>query len=208
MQLNCLLYVKDDGVRKMIELYHRIMIHDPEGNLVKDTGKVKSHSYVIQFLELVEGLFKGANKTATDVAGAETRIIDLDTQMQLLGRADAPVNDAAYGIVVGTNAGVSAEDNEDYALDSKIADGGGAGQLQYQAMVFWAPAVDGANVDYDMARPFGNDSGNTITVKEIGLICKNADSTFYHLLLRDVVSDEDVLDGYTLTVTYTLRTTV
>lgn len=192
----------------MFELYHRIIIHDPEGNLVKDTGKVKSHSYVIQFLELVEALFKGENKTATDTAGAENRIIDFDTNMQLQGRADAPVNDTTYGIVVGTNAGASPEDNEDYALDSKIADGAGAGQLQYQAMIFFAPAVDGANVDFDMTRAFANESGGTITVKEIGLICKESVHPYYHLLLRDVVADHDVDNGFTLTVAYTLRTTV
>jgi len=75
-------------------------------------------------------------------------------------------------------------------------------------MTFFAPAVDGANVDFDMTRAFSNESGGTITVKEIELICKDTSHTWYHLLLRDVVADHDVDDGFTLTVAYTLRTTV
>lgn len=192
----------------MFELFYRIMIHDREGNLVEDTGKKKSHSYVIQFLELVEALFEGISKNATDTSGAETQLYKSNINNANIGRCDAGVGDATYGIVVGTNAGGSPEDNEDYALDTKIANGAGAGQLQYQSMNFFVPAVDGANVDFDMSRAFANASGGTITVKEIGLICKQLTNVVYHLLLRDVVADNDVDDGFTLTVAYTLRTTV
>ncbi|GAG87019.1 unnamed protein product [marine sediment metagenome] len=41
----------------MIETYYRILKHDPAGKLVKDTGLVQSHSYVVQFLELMDGIF-------------------------------------------------------------------------------------------------------------------------------------------------------
>jgi len=191
-----------------LETYYRILKHDPKGKLVSDTGLMPSHSYVIQFLELIESLFKTIDKTATDVAGAETVLMDISDIMNTKGRADAIVGDDTYGIVVGTNAGTTAEDNENYALDTKIADGGGGGQLNYQAVTFVAPAVDGANVDFDITRVFANTSGGPITVKEIGIICKNSTDTKYHLLLRDVVADEVVGDGLSLTVVYTLRTTV
>ena len=191
-----------------METYYRILKHDPKGRLVSDTGLVPSHSYVIQFLELLEAFWTRTDKDATDVDGAESVLNDVSAAANGYGQCGAGIGDDTHGIVVGTNATTTPEDNENYKLDTKIAEGVGEGQLGYQGVVFVVPVVDGANVDLDISRAFVNTSGGTITVKEIGIICKNTDDTKYHLLLRDVVSDEDVLDGYTLTVVYTLRTTV
>lgn len=189
-----------------MEAYYRILKHNPDGKLVKDTGLIPSHSYVIQFLEFIESLWTNTDKIATDVAGAESVLNDVSDDLTTKARYNAAAGDDTRGIVVGT--GDTAVDNEDYALDTKIADGGGGGQLNYQAVTFLAPVVDGANVDFDIARAFVNSSGGLITVKEIGIIWKNTTDTKYHLLLRDVVADEAVANGFTLTVVYTLRTTV
>lgn len=193
----------------MIETYYRILKHDPEGRLVKDTGLIPSRSYVIQFLEIIEALFDRHTMTSTDVDGAETVMLGSALTLQNYGRVNAGVGVDAYGIVVGTNAGTSAEDNEDYNLDTKILHSGTgeAGKLNYQSTTFVAPRVVAPNIDLDISRTFLNETGSTITVKEIGIICKNIQITKYHLFLRDVVADEDVLTGYTLTVVYTLRTT-
>lgn len=207
MQPHRILYPPDDGVRKMIETYYRILKHDPDGKLVKDTGLMPSHSYVIQLLELFECFFDHKGKSATDVNGAETTILGGGGHLSMTGRVNAGVGNDTYGLVVGTNAGPTVEDNENYKLDTKITDGGGAGQLNYQATTFVNARVVGPNVDVDISRVFPNTSGGTVTVKEIGIICKNTLGIYYHLLLRDVVSDEAVLDGYSLTVVYTLRTT-
>lgn len=199
----------------MIETYYRILKHDKEGKLVKDSGLMPSRSYVIQFLELVSGFLKQAydgniDTTATDVDGAESTLLDVSDEITDYGRMNAGIGADTYGIVIGINTGATAEGNEDYALDTKILHSGTgeADKMSYQAVVFVAPTANGGNVDFDISRPYLNETGNTITVKEIGLICRNIADTKYHLLLRDVVSDEDVLDGYTLTVVYTLRTTV
>lgn len=198
-------------MRGMIETYYRIMKHDPMGRLVSDTGLVPSHSYVIQFLELMEAWMGARDKDATDVDGAETVLMDTTPdQASTKGRADPAVGDDTHGVVVGTNATETAEDNENYKLDTKILHSatGEAGKLNYQAVTLVKARVVGANVDLDVTRPFLNETAATITVKEIGIICKNSTDTKYHLLLRDVVTPQDVLAGYTLTVVYTLRTTV
>ena len=195
----------------MLQPYYRILKHDPEGKLVKDSGLIPSHSYVIQFLELIGAIFDSPGLVeATDVDGAEGYIYRNAGTFANVGRVNAGAGDDTHGIVVGTNAGVTAEDNENYALDTKIEHSGvgAAGKLNYQAVTLIAARVVGPNMDMEVTRAFLNETGNTITVKEIGIICKEVDFTKYHLLLRDVVSDEDVLDGYTLTVVYTLRTTV
>jgi len=193
-----------------LETYYRILKHDPEGTLVKDSGPIPSGSYVIQFLEAMKALLDGVTTNATDVDGAETQMYwdELAMNNQLMVNAGA--GEDKFGIVVGTNAGASAEDNEDYALATKILhDGAGAaGKMNYQATLFTAPAVDNSNVDFDIARAFLNETGSTITVKEIGIQTYKWDTPYKnHLLLRDVVTDEDVLAAETLTVVYTLRTT-
>lgn len=197
-------------MKMMIETYYRILKHSPEGKLVKDSGLIPSHSYVIQFLELIESFHSTLDKNATDVTGAESVLVDASNNVGINGRANAGAGNDTYGIVVGTNAGATAEANENYKLDTKILHSavGAADKLNYQAVTFVAPHVVGANVDFDISRPFLNETGNTITVKEIGIICKNTTYNTYHLLLRDVVADEAVPALYTLTVVYTLRTTV
>lgn len=200
----------------MIETYYKVQIHNEKGELVKDSGLIPSRSYVIQFLELICGLLRHAYNTnegdisATDVDNAESVLVDVSDEVGTKGRVNGGAGDDTFGIVVGINSTPTGESNTNYKLDDKIAHSGvgASGCLNYQATSFSAPAVDGANVDFDISRTFYNESGDTITVKEIGIICKNTTDTKYHLLLRDVVSDEAVLDAYTLTVTYTLRTTV
>ncbi|MBA7636007.1 hypothetical protein ES703_43620 [subsurface metagenome] len=192
----------------MIETYYRILKHDPDGKLVKDTGLLPSHSYVIQFLEIFESLFDGIDKDATDVDGNESALIDTSDTMGNYARPAVGPGVDAYGIVVGTNAGTTAEDNENYALDTKIAEGVASGELSYQGVTDVAPRVVGPNIDLDLSRTFLNEHAtDPVTVKEIGIICRNETDTKYHLLLRDVVTDEEVAAGYTLTVVYTLRTT-
>ncbi len=198
----------------MIETYYRILKHDPEGNLMGDSGLIPSHSYVIQFLELMQGMFGGVSHSptsATDVDGTE-HYIWYALRVDNTGLLNALAGSDTYGLVVGTNAGLTPEDNENYMLDTKILHSavGAAGCLNYQAVTLIPPHELTGNIDYDIARTFLNETGSTITVKEIGIITRinyPADPG-YHLILRDVVADEAVLDGHTLTVIYTLRTTV
>ena len=193
-----------------IETYYRILKHDSEGKLVKDTGLIPSHSYVIQLLEYMWSAFEGQDKNATDVNNAESVLVDTSDFQIRYGNCAGGIGEAKYGIVVGTNAGSTPEDNENYKLDTKILHSavGEAGKLNYQAVTFVRARVVGANVDVDINRAFLNETGSTITVKEIGIICANTTDNKYFLFLRDVVADEAVLDGQTLTVIYKLRTTV
>lgn len=193
----------------MMETYYRILKHGADGKLVKDSGLLPSRSYVIQFLELVGAFFTGGNVEATDTSGAEAYIWADAHILENIGNVKAAAEDDTYGIVVGTNAGTSAEDNEDHALDTKILHSGigAANKLNYQAVTTISAREVGANVDMDITRTFINETGGNITVKEIGLIVKQVSVIKYHLMLRDVVADELVADAETLTVIYTLRTT-
>jgi len=124
-------------------------------------------------------------------------------------RAGAGVDD--FGILVGS--GTLAFDFEQYALESQIMDGVGAGQFSYVEME--APTVEtvGTTKRATYRRFFNNNSGATITVGEIGLFCYAA----YHragycgalsrvMVARDVLATPiDVPDAGQLRVTYIIE---
>lgn len=192
------------------ETYYRLILTDKNGRVVKDTGYIPSHSYLIHYLRAIRGMAEGIYPVSTpDVNGVSRDIIEAgsaDRQLQI----DSGVGGDTWGIVVGTNDGSTPEDNENYCLDTKVLHSatGEAGKLNYRVVTFTIPAVSGPNVDFDISRPMINETAATITIKETGIICVNTWGNWYHLLLRDVVPDFDVDAGYTLTVVYRLRTTV
>jgi len=194
-------------------------VRDPEGKIISDTGEKPSRSFVIQFLEFLYGIFRGTTTSATATDGTEDSIVLtysapywIDSQAHF--RVDAPINTSLYGIVVGTNDGVVAESNTDYALDTQIAHGSGAGQMTHGASVVGATGVVGANVDLILTRAFTNNSGSAISdVKEAGIYVRYWYSFvpatyYYHCIVRDVFTAIEVPDKCSLTIYYTVRTTV
>lgn len=209
-------------IKMQLQLLRQMILTDKQGKVVRKTELEPSHSFVLQFLQLVFGFTLKSNPThvspplvvGKDIAGAATNIIrDAGGySVNLFGRIDAAIGDVTKGIVVGINTGVTAENNNNFTLDTIIAHGTGApapaGTLDYRTMVFVAPAVVGANVDFSTARPMINETIATITVKEIGIYIRNSSNNVTHMILRDVVADFPVDAGLTLTVVYILRTTV
>ena len=193
------------------ELDIRLVVRDKDGKIISDTGRKPSDSFVIQFLEYWYGCFQGTNFNATATDGTEDRIYRADDVFWSIFRLDAPVGEDLFGIVVGTNAGASPEDNEDYALDTQIMHGAGAGQLTHNACTWDVPAIVGVNVECEGKRSFTNNSGGTITVKEVGIYkCGEWQfaTKYYHCIARDVVADKAIPDLCSLTVYYTLRSNV
>jgi hypothetical protein len=199
-----------------VNLLYRLILTDQNGNIVKRTHWKKSRSFVIQFLQHLAAINQYADKNITDVTGTSKVVrgnLYMNTGMyayHYLSLA-APDNNASFGIVVGT--GNTAPTNTDYKLVSQIAHGVGAGQLDYGATSFTDPAVVGANVDYVMSRAFYNGSGANITVNEIGMYAEyyayynSAYTYWYFCIVRDVTTIT-VSNTQTLTVQYTIRTTV
>jgi len=117
---------------------------------------------------------------------------------------DAPEDDDTYGIVVGSSN--AAEANTDYKLGTQISDGTAAGELDYGAHVWTDAQVVGANVDLQIQRTFINNSGGNVTVEECGIYAES--SNYYFCIIRDVTGTVTIADNQTLTVDYTIRTTV
>lgn len=199
-----------------IQLLIRAVVKDADGKVLSDTGQKPSKSFVIQFLEFFYGLFRGTGVDATDINNAENDIYSNKGSYDRLTfqfRMDAGVNIGTHGQVVGT--GEAAESNTDYKLATRLTEGVGAGNITHGEQVIETVAVVGANVDMECKRSFPNNTGSTITIKEVGAYTKwhynypTAEGPYYHCIIRDLLDTPiDVPDKCALTVYYTLRTTV
>lgn len=206
-------------MKSCINLYYQLTVTDTKtGKILSKTRQRRSKSFVIAFLLFLHahlacayGQVTGTTSTIKDVANASK---SLQIGTSLTGqwcppKGKAPSGDAAYGIAVGT--GTTPVDTLDYNLETKVAHGVGAGQLQYGASTMNTPLEVGANVDYVFTRSYVNGSGGTINITETGLLVTGKDAglaQIYACIIHDVFALVAVANGQTLTVTYTVRTTV
>ncbi len=123
-----------------------------------------------------------------------------------------PAGTDTYGILVGS--GTNPESFEDYALQTKIANGTGAGQLSYVESeahaVSWTPGM--LTMKNELARYFNNNSGNAINVNEVALALRGyqpGTSVPYNFITaRDkLVATVTVPNTGQLKVTYTVQLT-
>ena len=114
-----------------------------------------------------------------------------------------------WGILVGS--GENAESFEDYVLQTKLAEGTGAGQITHIA----SEAVDKSYGDttwtHALVRYFNNNTGDNRLINEVALVCRyryyGADTTGIKILLsRDkLASTVTIPDTGQLKVTYTIQ---
>jgi len=191
-----------------VQLLIRAVVKDPDGKVLSDTGQKPAKSLVIAFLKFVScllGEYTEARSVSDDVMPIYTGGYDCSETF----RANAGVTTSSWGIVVGTNDGPTAEDNENFVLDTQLTHGVGPGNITYGAMVVGVPAVVGANVDTELIRAFTNNTGVAIDVKEAGIyVFSNLFTPRTFLIIRDVFGAIEVPDKCSLAIHYTLRTTV
>lgn len=192
-----------------VQLFLRTVVTDPKGKVLHDSGKIKSKSFVIQFLEGLSGKFRNLSLNATARDGTEDQIHESGRTGSSFFQSKPGVNVADRGIVVGT--GNTPVTNTDYVLDSQLTEGVGAGNITHNAQSHDAVVESAGNVDLVSKRSFTNNTGSTITVEEVGWYIKCAQSagSFYFMIIRDVLgSPLDIPAACSLTVYYTHRTTV
>ena len=181
------------------EAFYTLKVTDKDGKTVSKVTK-PCKSFVLQFLQMLELMSFQDNVTIKEVGGTPT---DVSTHISAF-KLNAGVANDDYGVLVGT--GTTPVDNTDYAMETKIDHGAGAGELNYGESSKVAAAVVGVNVDLQFIRTFTNSSGNTINVTEIGIYRYVATPIF--MTLHEIVTLTAVPNGQTLTVTITCRTTV
>lgn len=177
---------------------------DKWGNHQKelDVAPEPCHSYTLNFLKILQLQMQ-------DQSGITVQEVDSTNTTWVVGTdymfANAGSTVATYGIVVGT--GTNAVDESDIALQTKIAHGTGAGQLQHGAMSISAPGISGSDTTLVMSRAFTNGTGSTITVQEVALyIGDDSSPSDFFMVLRDL-STQAITAAATKTATLTLKTT-
>ncbi|MBA7531057.1 hypothetical protein ES705_23268 [subsurface metagenome] len=190
------------NMKSSIGLFYQITVKDKQGKIVSKTRLRRSKSFCLAFLQALQVQYNiAANVVIKDTLAAnETCVADED---MLDIHAASGVD--TLGLLVGT--GTTPATNIDYVMETKIAHGGAATQLNYGELQEIAAAVVGANVDYQLFRAFTNTSGGTIQVTETGIYCWIKIGK-YSLIIHDVFTAVAVANGETITVTYTFRTTV
>ena len=201
---------KDKKKEKRIMTEFRVFVTDEKGKVVRDTGTKECKSFVKQFLVYIVTDLSVHSRTCKDVNGEEFDMTPYHHSSYKYHKcglisANAPAEDDNYGIQVGRND--TPPTNEDFRLQEKIDHGDESGQLEYDKMMFFDITESGGYMKFPFIRTFYNNSGATITVKEIGLVARVNFDNKYCLLLRDVLSPPiDVEHGKTLTVQYIIKT--
>jgi hypothetical protein len=205
-----------------IGLYYRILKYkgcvryDENGKLPKDaillydSGEQEAKSFVIAYLLHIEIAFSDVDHNITDTGNVARLIngpedINMGDYWMYTFCAD---DEDEYGIQIGSDD--TAETSTDYALNTRINDGNGGGEMEYGNHAYESAQVVGANVDFESRRVFTNASGGNVDVKEIAKTClstDNAAANRYLCLAREVIGTVTVADTETLEVRITERTT-
>ena len=222
MLVNPVRLVKDrikDRMGHPLEAYWEIEVRDTNGKLLT-FRKFKAKSWLAQFVFVLKGHFmmtigvnaNAGNTQVTDTSGVARGYPYIGQSIYNSGLClNAVSGDSSYGLVVGSSDTPNAINT--YAMGNIIPHGSGANQLLYGQTTIENPTnPTGTNYwMFRIIRTFTNNSGASITVKEIGLIMASWDSsgaTRYFLIARDVISPVTVPAGATLTVRYIPKITV
>lgn len=166
-------------------------------------GVITCGCFVKQFGQLLHMMFGGLHAySIKDTAGSiQTPDADLSDSHTL--QCSAGAADGTYGIQVGLDN--TAVDINDYVLASLCAQGSGLNEFNYGGPVSFNIGSDATSNTVIATRTFANNSGDSIVVKEIGLVVSNDSGKF--LILRDIIADAGltVLTTEELTVNYKIK---
>ena len=197
-------------MRNRAGLWYSVTVRDRDGKVISRERR-RAHSFLKQWNEFIWFFHFGGNIYPKITNGSSTKLDSHDNNFRMSGGE----GDASLGIVIGTSNTPVAVD--DYAIVAKIAEGYGSGQMHHLANTFAAPVVSPPSCGYSISRIIVNNSGGLITVRESGLYHQHsyrwgpgADNFYFYFScgVRDVfVAPQDVPDGGSITVNYTLQVT-
>lgn len=169
-----------------------ISYHEHEGN-----------SLVIGFMNCLFSQMTKLAFSGVDVAGATRSSTNNVNNLNIFYSA----TDKTRGLLVGT--GTTAVALTDYALETPIADGTGAGQLLRSDLTCdLSPTTSGSTRFFQMYRTFTNNSGSDITIRETALYAYYAASATYQVCLDRSATNHTIVNGTSATLTYKISITV
>ncbi len=187
-----------------VKAYISVEVRDRNGQLTH-FKKQEANSFVRSMIDILCYLLGGARPTngMLDVTNTPRTAGTTVNQPYLMS---ALLNDGVYGIVVGTGSNPVAVTQ--YALQTKIDQGAGAGQLVHQAVTYPDnPTTSGSTRYLTVQRILQNMSGNSITVNEVGIYVSYGGTPWY-LMIDRTLNTFTITNGSTATVKYTMGVTV
>lgn len=160
--------------------------------------KKQIDSFVRQYADLLRITMANLAANVIDTSGVSN-----STGVGWLLNCTGPAEQTLYGIVVGTGTNLAPISN--YALQTKIAHGGGAGQLAYAAGVVNPVTIAGSTAYFTLTRSFTNNSGGDIVVNEIAIYGYTGSK--YNCIARDLTGGITVQNTKTLAAQYTWQIT-
>ena len=190
-----------------VELWLAVNVTDKNGKIISRQRRRRSHSYVQGWNWVVCGQFLGQSNPSPPL-GLTRNVAGGYVNLRTSGspfRCNAGAGTTNTGIRVGTdNTPVAITD---YALKAPIAEGTGSGQMEHQAQSFNFIGVVGNVCSFKTERVIVNNSGAQMNVREaaIYMMAYRYPTTGTEICAsRDLIS-QDVPDGGSITVTYTIR---
>jgi len=190
-----------------IELWLAAKVTDKNGKVISRQRRRKSHSYVQGWNWTVCAQFLGQSNPSPalgPVRNTAGGYVNLRTSGSPF-RCNAGAGVTNIGMRLGTdNTPVAITD---YALKVPIAEGTGLGQVEHQAQTFSFIGVVGNVCSFQTERVVVNNSGAQINIREVAIymVAYRYPTTGTEICAsRDLVS-QDVPDGGSITVTYTIR---
>jgi len=190
-------------------MFIELEVHDKNGKLIKRYKK-EGHSWVGNLFKMICCMARGgttfsayeANTGSSsdmlqDYTGGYTQWALGGPQSDVYVGMLAGANEDRFGILVGSND--TPVSLSDFNLGSRISN---------SVLTHGATSLDGpyyGNTYYfTLTRQFTNNSGSTVTVKEMGLFFSRY--TTFFLFARDVISPSiDIPNGGTLTCRYRIE---
>jgi len=190
-------------MKGLMKVKVEIEVKDKNGN-VKEKRTFQSKSWVKNWIYMLNMCFMYGDVTLKNVNGDDVTYRGAGVVFD----ARAGEGDDTKGIVVGSS-GVE-WDKEQYNLQSKISNGNLSGQLLYGGETIENVVDDPSKPYFRIVRTFTNESGETVTIRELGVVVRNAYDTTENLflILRDIpVYPINVDDGYSVTIRYMFTVT-
>lgn len=181
-----------------------LIIKDKNDNVLQQSRQ-KMRCFVRQFIDMLfltaAHIYETPGYSIRDVTNT-LRSCYFSTNLM---RCAPTVGQNNTNIVVGTDDGtITPLAIDNFNLGAIIAHGTGGGQLQYSAATYGATTTVAGVSSFRMTRVFSNNSGASISAKEVGIKCSNH-TTQYFLIARDLPGTYAVGNGETLTVNYDIE---
>ena len=171
-------------------------IFDPKSKkIIRRYPPIRPHSFLTQYAKLLYGQFNAIDQPIMTPAGTTST----PNNGQLSMRLNAPVNDTSYGIVIGSSDQEVSID--DYKLITQLTT-----NIQHSATSVNLEAIDANTWQIHATRSFTNNTGTTISIKEVGLYTYTQYGS-KHAIDRTLFS-KSVAAGKGITLTYTFEVKV